>query len=289
MRFPLADEIESARQRAAEAGRAGVDLARAESAVVALDVLAHQLRHRPDALPESLPGASLVDEVAEHWPALCDLGASNPRAGDPPEQRVQARRSQLEAVRLALRPLARAAEAHALALHELQHRQRHALEAPAWAAAAQALATLRARRDDVAHRLAPVEHRLAVVRPVRAVLEPFTRRIAEALAQRPTPDPTGALAWRTAHLARAVVESVQQVLAPVRLELPVPPPPAIPIRPPADPQVADALWWDIEGVQERLVELATALSAEADRLTEEHGSLSGDLAALDAQIHEQTG
>lgn len=289
MRFPLADEIESARQRAAEAGRAGVDLARAESAVVALDVLAHQLRSRPDALPASLPGAALIEEVAERWPSLCDLGAANPRASDPPEQRVQARRSQLEAIRLALRPLAREAEAHGLALHALQHRQRHALEAPEWAAAAQALASLRARRDEVAHRLAPVEHRLAVVRPVRAVLDPFTTRIAEALQLRATPDPTGALAWRTAHLARAVVESVQQVLAPVQLELPVPPPPAIPSRPPADAQIADALWWDIEGVQERLVELASALSTEAERLTREHASLAGDLAALDAQIHEQTG
>jgi hypothetical protein len=121
------------------------------------------------------------------------------------------------------------------------------------------------------------------------VLDPFTSRIAEALAHRASPDPTGALAWRTAHLARAVVESVQQVLAPVRLELPVPPPPAIPARPPADAQVADALWWDIEGVQERLLELAAALSAEADRLTHEHVALSGDLAALDVQIHEKTG
>ncbi len=289
MRLPFADEIRVARRAAEEASRAATDLVRIGSAQMSVGVFQGQLRFRPDLELDPLPGEPLVQALAESWPVLADLGSSTPRSAESTPLRLQVRGQQLESARQALRQLA--SEAHQLAseLHELEHRQRHALEEPRWAAAAAELGRLIADRDEVMRDLRPTEQRAAMLRPMAAVVDPFLFRLREELAARDQPDPRGFVAWRAVTLARSILEALAAVLTPIHMEIPVPPPPPRPGEPDPDPEVRATLWWDVEGICDRLGELSETIASEATRLEEQRQQLAQRLDELTRGILERTG
>jgi hypothetical protein len=289
LKLPFADEIREARAVAEEAARAMVDVARVEAAVASVGVYEHQLRLRPELPLDPFPGDQLVHELAERWPALADLASAIPRSSESSLSRLNGRRDQLEAARRELRPIAAEAEARGLRLHGLQHSQRHALESPRWNETVAELGLLGADRERLAGELRPLEQRLSALRPIRSVLTPLAQRVRGELANRSGEDPHGFTAWRSGHVARAILESLARIMAPVALELPLPPPPAVTDRPDADPEVREAIWWDVEGIADRLKELSDALDLEADALERRCGILAAQAEEIRSRILERTG
>jgi hypothetical protein len=289
MRLPFADEIRDARRAAEEASRAAIDLTRIDAAAMSIGVFQGQLRFRPDLVLDPLPGEALIQTLAETWPVLGDLGSSTPRAAEPTPIRLEARGQQLELARRTLRALARDAETLAHSLHDLEHKQREMLEQPRYAAEAAELGRLVALRDEILRDLRPAEQRAAMLRPMAAVVQPFLTRLREELANREQPDPRGFHAWRAITLARAILESLASVLTPIHMEIPVPPPPARPGEPDPDPEVCASLWWDVEGICDRLDELARTIGEEGARLDLDRGRLAGRLEEITRAVHERTG
>lgn len=289
MRLPFADDIQDARRSAEEADRAAADLNRIEATHLSIGIYQGQFRFRPDLSLDPLPGEGLVVALAETWPVLGDLGSSTPRAGEPTAVRLDARNQQLEVARRCLRPLATEREALARRLHDLEHRQRDALEEPRWAAQAADLARLVAERDRLVRELRPVEQQFALLRPMVAVVAPFLTRLREELGARDLPDPRGFLAWRAISLARAILESLASVLTPIHMDIPVPPPPARPGEPDPDPDARATLWWDVEGVCDRLDELSSALAADSERLDRLRRRLAAQYEETHRAILERTG
>ncbi len=289
MKLPFVDEIRDARARADDARRAAGHLGRIDGCIQALGMLERHHQLHAELPDQPLPGEDLIQEIADSWPALADLPSATPRAGEPVSLRLQARRAQLEMARATLKFRSTEAAEHGRVLHELQHRQHDALEEPRWADATRELASLRTARDAVAAELQPIDHRVAVLRPVRGVVDPLAARLRAELAHREDPDLQGLAPWRALHLARAILESVAGALPPSAGSVPLPPAPSLPAAPSRDPAVNATLWWDVEGVSERLDELTIALAEDATRLAADHQRLLARLDELDRSILERTG
>lgn len=286
MKLPLVDEIREARRLAEESHLASMHVLRIESALTSIGVTEQQVRLRPD-LPARVPGDEVIELLAEHWAQLSDLGSSAIRTTEPVLHQFAVRRAQLDLARQVLRPIANEGTDRGRRLHELQHAQRHALEDAEWSDDVAELSDYGLERDRLAVEMTPLDARLAMVDPARAMLDTF---VATLRVERDQPsDPAGHRAWRAAHLARTFVDSFQNVLRHLQLEVSVPDPPPVPAAPSADPAAQSLLWADVDQVRRLLGELGGILAREGQALRAERDAKKLRHEALTRIIVERMG
>jgi len=233
-RLPLADEIRDARAAHAEAADARLLLQRVSTTRDAVDAVERQ-HARTDHSDTRIPGDDLIEELAERWGILADLPAVGPRSTAPFPQQLQARRTQLALADQVLRPMGREMSQRLDQLHTLQQRQRQRLDDPGYAGVLQQVQALSTRREAVIHVFQPLKQRLGIVDPTLKLLDNFIGQLAAGEdAGRTRPDPAGAIAWRTAHLAANFLASIEDVLGTVDFGVPTPARPQVPEQPSSD-------------------------------------------------------
>jgi hypothetical protein len=264
MKLPFVDEVRDARQATEESATAMGQVHKIGALLTSLDVIERQLGVRPD-ITADLPGADLIEEVAEGWSALADLTSSSPRPDEQLAMAIATRRSQLHLALQVLRPLADESTARGQALHAFQHQQRHALQAATYAGAVRELADLGGERDRLAATIQPLNQRLAMVDPALAVLRRFVDRLLEEhTTSGDLADPHGIRSWRAGQLATNLITGLGAVIAAVELDIPLPNPPELPEEP--NPTRSKGIWVEVHRVQGQLAELHAILEEEGSTL-----------------------
>jgi len=286
-RLPLAEEIREARDDHDESVTARRHLQRVATTLDAVTTVErqHAKSHRAEG---HLPGEALVTELSETWPLLGDLPSAGPRATSPFPQQLQARRTQLNLGRQVLRPIAKQLGDRLEALHTLQQDQRRQLSDPGYARVLQEIQALNAEREAVIQEFQPLKQRLGIVEPTLTLLDNFIASLsADEKAGKAGSDPAGAVAWRTAYVARTFMESVEDVLNSVDFGVPVPEIAAIPTQP--DPQTADARWSQVAKALVDMAALRQAIDMRAKAMTATAAAAWERYEEISAKILELTG
>ncbi len=273
--LPLVNEIRDARRRIEEASPAGDHLQLVESSRMALSILERHHQRQPDLDFGTLPGDDILPPIAERWTHLADMALVD-QTGDI-NQRLLARRSQLDGLADALRPLSKDERLYSSQLHELRHEQHELLKSPKYAEQMAEVARIAGLRDELYAELAPKQGRLAGVAPSRHMIETFQQQLA--WIDTAVLDERGVTGWRAATIASSLLEVVQSCLAETGFSLPVPSPGVLPETP--DPKQAEYwLQWtkdqrtEIMLLGEALNGQSMALQAEVDALDEQMRQLN---------------
>jgi hypothetical protein len=238
-------------------------------------------------IPPTVPGDDVVVQAAARFETLRDLAAAYPAQADP-AVRLHARMQQLDLIELHLRPLLDEREQAAALLHDLQHRQHHALEQPAWADAVAELGRLGARRDTLALEMAPLQHQIALVEPVREMLAGFHPQLREELVTAArTDDPNGVVAWRAAVMAHQHLVGLAHVIEQLGLVVQYPFEPMLPDDP--HPRHRRRLRQEAGGVLEWMVRLDEALGQHGEALQQRYDLLKAEHDTVEAELREWMG
>lgn len=261
--LPLVEEIREARRLSEEAHQAQLHIARVDAGLQSIAIVAQQHASHPRIQPPC-PAAELVVEIADVWPQFNSLADAGPRPDDSYTTQLAKRRSQLKLCQQMLSPLTHDAQRRAQVLAELQHRQRHELEAPKWAEEVARLGKMGQERDKLVRDLTPLKQRIALTNPAAEMLSAFVARLDGEIEAQDKPDDNGRQAWRAASMAKSIISTLATLLVRLQLEIAIPEPPTLPEKP--DPSANQQLWQEVIRTRRELADLHQIVGKEAKAL-----------------------
>ncbi len=281
--LPLVSEIRDARRRLEEVSPASEHLQLIESARMALSILERHHQKQPDLDFGTLPGDDILPTVAERWIHLADIAIVD-QVGTI-DQRLLARRSQLDGLADALRPLSKDERLNSSQLHTLRHEQHELLKSPKYTEQMAEVARIAGLRDELYAELGPKQGRLAGVAPSRHMIQTFQQQLA--WIDTAVLDENGVTGWRAATIASSLLEVVQSCLVETGFALPVPAPGVLPETP--DPEQAEYwLQWTKDQRTEILL-LGDALNGQSIALQAEVDALDEQMRQLNQRLVEYLG
>lgn len=284
MSLPYADAIRAARAESEQAQHAVMFLKRVQTAAHAVAILESQVL-QGIVYQGELPGDDELEEAALYLPVFANARAHV--AGSMATQ-LRSRADWLQRLLVALAPLAENAEAIAKHLHDLQHKQHHALEKPAWAAEVAELAELGRRRDTLAQTMARVREQLSMVDPVRGLLLAFTPQLEGEMATALTSDDEhGVDAWRAARVSQEQLVGLAHLLNRVGMVVQLPFEPMIPDQP--HPRHRARLVREATAVLEWMRQLSGALGSHGDVLQARMDELVAQHTEAETALKERMG
>ena len=261
MNLPYADEIREARAQSEQAQHAVMFLKRVQTAAHAVSILESQVA-QGILYQGQLPGEDELEEAALYMPQFAN--ARRVGAGSMATQ-LRERAGRLERLIAALAPLVENAETIGTHLHELQHKQHHALEKPEWAAAVAELAALGSKRDALAQSMAQLREQLSMVDRVKGLLLAFVPQLqAEMTTALKSADEHGVDAWRAARVSQEQLVGLAHLLNRVGMVVQLPFEPMIPDQP--HPRHRSRLCREATAVLDWMRQLSGALGTHGDAL-----------------------